>query len=232
MLNGQEVLFPSGTFNYVLPDVVYLGYAVDLTEALHLRCVGVLEEALEAVRASNIFRNESGPLLDMRLVVYDSHGENSTLLAGIVSKFAALAHGLGIIGGLFSGARALALQSMVARVSAMARDAAGETASMLPAAAALSVGLLSPSATATALGEPPLATPFFQRVVRPDSAQSVHLADLTHRLGWHRMTGPCRSQHAPWTRALPCVTWHAYSCLRCRRYVWAWTERGFYKRRR
>ena len=232
MLNGREVLFPSGAFNYVLPDVVYLGYAVDLTDPLHLRCVGVLEEAFEAVRASNILRNESGPLLDMRLVVYDSQRGNSTVLAGIISKFAVLPHSLGIIGGLLSGERAEALQSMVARVSAMTRDAAGETASMLPAAAALSVGLLSPSATATALREPPLATPFFQRVVRPDSVQGVHLADLTQRLGWHRMTGPCRSQHAPWARALPCVTWHAYSYLRCRRCIWAWTERGFYKRRR
>ena len=117
MLNGRAVLFPSGTFNYVLPDVVYLGYAVDMNDVLHFRCVGVLEEALEAVRASNILRNESGPLLDMRLVVYDSQGGNSTVLAGIISTFAALPHSLGIIGGLLSGERAQAHQSMVVRES-------------------------------------------------------------------------------------------------------------------
>lgn len=105
VLNGAVVAFPTGTFVYTLPPAVYLGFLVDPTEPLHLRAVGVIEAAVAAVMASSTLRNGSGPLLALRVALYDASGSNASALIGAMSRFAALPFGLGIIGGLFSGAR-------------------------------------------------------------------------------------------------------------------------------
>ena len=135
---------------------------MDLTSSLHLRSVSIIEAAVADVVASTLLRNGSGrPLLELRIVLYDSQGENTTSIGDAIDRFASVPDSIGVIGGIFSD----------------------ETATMLRATSAYTFPVVSPSATATWL-----AQSFFQRVVQPDSAQSQRLAELTSRLGWKYLT--------------------------------------------